>query len=211
MTFDEIILKTVKNNIPVTIKWKDNRLMYEIPGFSKSGTIDLYQEDEIYWTVGRYNTKKQIEEARLFVEENGYVESFDRRFATIDDIKISEILHANAGDGKIKSASIFDGVKSTSARHKRSEFEGVEEVSIDKFMKDILPSCSSVEAFLSNSHQGNLVSLTTAKNADSKPIFKWANNYSWTFNGNLAGKSQLKEAVKDAGGNVSGVDRKSVV
>lgn len=67
MTFDEIILKTVKNNIPVTIKWKDNRLMYEIPGFSKSGTIDLYQEDEIYWTVGRYNTKKQIEDFRDLV------------------------------------------------------------------------------------------------------------------------------------------------
>jgi len=156
-------------------------------------------------------TKKQIEEAKKFVEENGYEESFNRRFATIDDIKASEILHVNVGDGEIKSVSIFDGVKSTSTRHKRSEFDNVEEVSIDKFMRDILPECTSVEAYLSNKQDGNLVSLTTANLKESKPIFKWTNNYSWTFNGNLAGKSQIKEAVKTAGGRVDGVLRFSLI
>lgn len=66
-------------------------------------------------------------------------------------------------------------------------------------MSDILPTCTSVEAFLDNKHEGNLVSLTTANAKDSKPIFKWSNNYSWTYNGNLAGKSQIKENVKSAG------------
>lgn len=156
-------------------------------------------------------TKKQIEEAKKFVEENGYAESFDRRFATIDDIDVSEIRHTNVGDGKIKKASIFDNVKSTtSTRHKRSEFDGVEEVSIDKFMEDILPTCTSVEAFFTNNQQGNLVSLTTANNPDAKPLFKWNNPFSWTFNGNLAGKSEIKAAVKSRGGNVDGVMRVSL-
>ena len=156
-------------------------------------------------------TKKQIEEAKSFVEENGYVESFNRRFATIDDIKASEIKHINVGDGTIKSVSIFDNVKSTSTRHKRSEFDNVEEVSIEKFMQDILPSCAAVEAYLSNKQEGNLVSLTTADDDKSKPIFKWNNNYSWTFKGNLAGKSMIKEAVKTAGGKVDGVLRFSIM
>lgn len=156
-------------------------------------------------------TKKQIEDAKKFVEENGYEESFNRRFATIDDIKASEILHVNVGKGEIKSVSIFDGVKSTSTRHKRSEFDNIEEVSIEKFMKDILPECTSVEAYLSNKHDGNMVSLTTANVKESKPIFKWPNNYSWTFNGNLAGKSQIKKAVKDAGGRVDGILRFSII
>lgn len=156
-------------------------------------------------------TQKQIAEAKKFVEENGYEESFDRRHATIEDIKVSEILHINSGDGKIKAVSVFDNVKSTSTRHKRSEFDSVEEVGIEKFMKDILPGCSSIEAFLSNTHEGNLASITTANNPDSKPIFKWDNNYSWTFNGNLAGKSQIKEAVKVAGGNVTGILRASMI
>ena len=156
-------------------------------------------------------TKKQIEEAKLFVEENGYTESFNRRFATIDDIKVSEILHSNIGKDKIKDVSIFDNVKSTSTQHKRNEFENIEEVHIDKFMKDILPGCTNVEVFLKNEHEGNFVSLTTANNPDSKPIFKWNNNYSWTFKGNLAGKSQIKEAVKMKGGNVEGVLRCSMI
>lgn len=152
-------------------------------------------------------TKKQIEEAKKFVEENGYELSFDRRFATIDDIKASEILHVNVGSGQIPSVSIFDSVKSTSTRHKRSEFDKVEEVSIDKFMLDILPNCTSVEAYLENRLEGNMVSLTTSNIKESKPIFKWSNNYSWTFNGNLAGKSQLTEMVEAKGGRTDGVFR----
>jgi hypothetical protein len=35
--------------------------------------------------------------------------------------------------------------------------------------------------------------------------------FSWTYNGNLAGKSFIKEAVKDKGGNVEGVLRGSLV
>jgi|GEM_PF-353413 hypothetical protein len=155
-------------------------------------------------------TKKQIEEAKLFVEENGYTESFDRRCATLDDIKVSEIKHINSGKGEVKSVSIFDGVKATATRHKRSEFDGVEEVGIEKFMTDILPTCTSVEVFLKNSHAGNLMTMTTANNKDSKRIFKWPNNYSWTFNGNLAGKSEIKEAVKSSGGKIDGVLRFSI-
>jgi len=152
-------------------------------------------------------TKRQIEEAQKFVEENGYTESFDRRFATIDDIKVSEILHSNIGKDAVKTVSIFDGVKPVKSQHKRNQFDGIEEVSIEKFMKDILPGCTSVEAFLQNNHERNMVSLTTANVKESKPIFKWNNNYSWTFNGNLAGKSQLSEMVEAKGGRTDGVFR----
>ena len=155
-------------------------------------------------------TKKQIEDAKKFVEQNGYTESFDRRLATINDIKISEIIHSNVGDDKVKSVSIFDNVKATSTRHKKSEFDGIEEVTVEKFMKDILPTCTSIEAYLQGKHSGNMVTMTTSNNEDSKPIFNWSNNYSWTYNGNLAGKSFIKEAVKSAGGKVDGVLRFSI-
>lgn len=152
-------------------------------------------------------TKKQIEEAKKFVEQEGYEESFNRRLANIDDIKVTEILHSNVGDGKIANVSIFDGVKSTSTRHKRSEFEDIEEVDIDKFMTKVLPTVSSVEVYLKNNHEGNMVSLTTANNPDSKKIMKWDNNYSWTFSGNLAGKSQLADMVQAKGGRTDGAFR----
>lgn len=156
-------------------------------------------------------TQRQIDQARDFVEENGYTDSFNRRFANIDDIKASEIKHINAGDGEIKEVSMFDNVKSTKSQHKRNQFDNVEEVSIEKFMSDILPECSSVEAYLKNSHEGHMVTMTTSDVEDSKPIFKWDNNYSWTFNGNLAGRSQIKESVKMRGGAVDGVLRFSIM
>lgn len=155
-------------------------------------------------------TQRQIEEAKQFVSENGMEDSFNRRLATIDDIKASEIKHMNIGKGEIQSVSVFDNVKSTSTRHKRAEFDNVEEVTIDKFMQDILPTAISIEVMLRNAHEHNMVTLTTAKSDDSKPIFKWSNNYSWTYNGNLAGKSEIKEAVKSRGGNVDGVMRISL-
>ena len=156
-------------------------------------------------------TKKQIEEAKKFVVDGGYEESFIRRAATLDDIKVSDILHSNVGDGTIKPVSIFDGVKPTATRHKKSEFDGIPEVDIEKFMKDILPGCSSIEAYFTSGHKGNLVTMTTAENKDSKRIFRWPNNFSWTYNGNLAGKSQIKQAVKAAGGFVDAFFRFSIM
>lgn len=156
-------------------------------------------------------TKKQIEEAQRFVEENGYTASFNRRLATIDDINVTEIKHISSGDGKVASVTMFDNIKATATQHKRAKFDDVEEVSIEKFMSDILPKCTSVEAYLMNKHEGNMVTLTITVDKESKPIFKWNNNYSWNFNGNLAGKSQIKDAVGSRGGKVDGVLRFSIM
>lgn len=153
-------------------------------------------------------TKKQIAEAEKFVEDNEYAESFERRCATIDDINISEILHSNMSS-TIKKVSIFDKVKPT--RHKKSEFDNVEEVGIDKFMSDILPTCTSVELYLTAKHEKNFVNLLTSVNKDSKGMFKWNNNFSWTYNGNLAGKSEIATAVKEKGGCVDAPLRCSII
>jgi hypothetical protein len=150
-------------------------------------------------------TQAQINLAKKFVEENNYTESFQRRLATIDDIKASDILHINRDNSKVKTVNIFDNIKTPSGngRHKRSEFDKIEEVGIDKFMSEILPNCTNVELFLENRMEGNLVNLTTSTE-NSKQIFKWNNPFSYTFNGNLAGKSQIKENVKAVGGKVEG-------
>jgi hypothetical protein len=158
-------------------------------------------------------TKKQIEEAEKFVVENGYEESFDRRCATLEDIKVCDILHSNQDAAAVKTkVSVFDKIApSPSTRHKKSEFKGIEEVNIDKFMKDILPGCSQVELYLTGNLKNNFVTLLTSVNKDSKPIFKWNNNFSWTYCGNLAGKSQIKAAVKSAGGFVDAPFRFSIM
>jgi len=153
-------------------------------------------------------TKKQIEDAKKFVEENEYTESFDRRLATIDDIHISQILHVNSGNSAIKVKSLFDGVTASKPESFKLPLN-IPIISIGKFMED-LSSYESVEAYLENKLVNNLVTLTTSKNRESKNIFKWDNNFSWTFIGNLTGKSQIKEAVKGRGGKTDAPVRLSM-
>ena len=157
-------------------------------------------------------TQAQINLAKKFVEDNGYSASFNRRLATIDDIKASEILHINRDNSKVKPISMFDSIKTSSGvgRHKRSEFDKVEEVSIDKFMLDILPTCTNIELLMENKFEGNLVNLTTIVEKEAKQIFKWNNPFSYTFNGNLAGKSMIKDAVESRGGKTDAKIRVSI-
>lgn len=212
--------------------WVNTSKVGAIAGFRNTaiGTlmVELSEGKEINEAVKAFNkmvdpvnymkatapiTKSQIAQAEKFVEENGYADSFERRCATIDDIMVSDILHSNISAAEVKTKiSVFDRVKSTApSRHKRSEFDNVEEVTIEKFMSDILPNCTSVEVYLMNKHKKNFVNLLTSVNKDSKNMFKWNNNFSWTYNGNLAGKSEITEAVKAKGGCVDAPLRCSII
>ena len=156
-------------------------------------------------------TEAQKRQAIETIKNLGYEDSFNRRLASLRDINVNEIIHTNAGDGKIKTASVFDKVvTSTSTRHKRSQFNDVEEVNIDKFMKDILPNSTSVEVLLENRLENNLVVMHTSENEDCKLPFKWSNPFGWTYKGNLSGKSEIKENVAKAGGRIEAVLRCSL-
>lgn len=159
-------------------------------------------------------TKAMIQIAEKQIEELGYSDSFERRFATIDDIDISEIKHSNVDNSKEKPVGLFAkaGVVTTEFnRHKKAEFDKVETISIEKFMESVLPNVTSVEVFMENRFENNLVSLFTTKNKTAKNLFKWNNPFSWTYNGNLSGKSMIKDAVKSKGGNVEGILRASMI
>jgi hypothetical protein len=162
----------------------------------------------------------QIDAATKRIVELGYEDSFKRRFATVDDINngttINEIIYTGANNIKPSNkGTLFANVKPSApkdlSRHKKAEFDKVEEVSIETFLEQILPGAKSIEVLLESSFSNNLVTMTTSNDKECKPLFKWSNPFSWTYNGNLAAKSFIKEAVKSAGGNVEGMLRSSLV
>ena len=155
-------------------------------------------------------TQKEILPAQEFVEKNGYSESFDRRCATIEDIVADQVLFSNTDAAAAKTkVSIFDSIKPTAPVKTNVDFTKLSEVSIDEFMADLLPKCSNIELWLDNEHKNNFMTLLTSNNPNSKKIFKWDNNFSWTFGNNLTGVSQLNlgQAVQQRGGSVSGAIR----
>lgn len=154
-------------------------------------------------------TKKMLEDAKKTIEELGYMDSLARRYATLDDITVNNILFSNKDAAKrISGASVFDEMMSE-ATSSPKKFSKVEEVSVDKFISDILPTASGLEAYLENRHANNMVSLIAPKNDDAKTMFKWDNGFSWAYSGNLT-DSDVKQNVKSAGGAVDGVLRFSI-
>lgn len=157
-------------------------------------------------------TEKQKKEAEKFVNDNGYTASFNRKLPILSDIKAYAFKYVDNGDGEIKEVSMFDKLKPTKKhQHKRNQFDNIEEVGVEKFINDILPSCDSVEVYLENRHENNMVTMTSSVEEDSKCLFKHTNNFLWDYNGNLSGKSEIKNAVKSKGGKVDGVLRFSMM
>lgn len=146
-------------------------------------------------------TKAMIEKARQTIEELGLTSALERRYATLNDITINNILYADRSAKSVITGDVFDELVTASAVNAKS-FDKIEQVSIDKFITDILPRAESIEVFVDNSHAGNFVSLIAPVDPTAGGLFSWPNNFSWSYNGDLA--DSIKERVKKAGGNVTG-------
>ena len=146
-------------------------------------------------------TKAMIEQAKNKIEEMGLTSALERRYATINDITVNNIIFANRESRKKMTNNVFDEI-SGGVSEKTKNLDKIEEVTIDKFISDIIPKVNSIEVMFENRHAGNLVSLVAPVDPTAGRLFKWSNNFSWSYNGELA--DSIKERVKKAGGNVSG-------
>ena len=146
-------------------------------------------------------SKKMIDAAKTKIEELGLTSALERRYATLADITINNVLFADRTVRKAIDKNVFDEL-SAGANCKPKKLDKVEEVSIEKFIKDILPGAESLEVMVENKHVNNLVSLIAPIDPTAAGLFKWPNNFSWSYNGEFA--DSIKERVKAAGGNVTG-------
>ncbi len=149
-------------------------------------------------------TPRMIEDAKAKLIELGLYDSLARRYANLSDISINDVLYADRGvQPLLKDGDVFDQLKTKATTVSPKTFDRVDTVSLETFLADVLPLASTIEVFLENKQEKNLVSLVTAAHPDTAALFKWDNAFSWSYNGDLA-DSYIKERVAAKGGNVTG-------
>ena len=158
-------------------------------------------------------TPQMLEDAKAKIAELGYMESLPRRFATLNDITVNNVLFSNKDAAKrmpgATAADDFFSDMEKSAVVDPRKFSRVQQIGIEDIVEKVLPTARNIEVFFENKHAANLVSLIAPVNMDAPSMFKWGNAFSWAYSGNLA-DSKLKERVKAAGGDVTGVLRFSI-
>jgi len=145
-------------------------------------------------------TKAMADRARTTVQELGLTSALQRRYATLADVSVNNVLFADRSARKAMAGDVFSEIATPSAV-KPKAFDRVEEIGVDKFLADVLPRATSLEILVENRLAGNFVSLTAPVDAKAPLMFKWGNAFSWSYTGDLA-DSSVKQRVKRAGGIV---------
>ena len=152
-------------------------------------------------------TQGMIKKAQATVEKLGLEPSLSRRYATAEDLTINNVFFADRSTQKMMQGGVFDDLmKDTSV--KPPKLDRVQEMPVEDFIKNVIPTATSIEMFVENNHTNNFMSVIAPQDPDAPNLMKWGNNFSWTYNGEVA--DSIKERVKAAGGNVEGVLRNSL-
>ena len=142
-------------------------------------------------------TPKMVEQAVATIRELDLETALDRRHAVLDDVSVNDVLWAdNKAQQHMKDGLTDLLMPSAKTTHITARML---DTTLEEFIKNVLPEAVSIDARVSNTIENNFMSITAPVNADAKSLFKWDNNFAWSYNGNIT--DSIKELVKTAGGN----------
>lgn len=145
-------------------------------------------------------TPRMIQDAMKTINEAGLTEDLERRFAKISDVSVNNVLWVDnsvAGQMQGNIENLLMGAATAPA----AKAGAAEAIGIEEFVSKVLPLVHSMEMLVQGQHTNNFVSLTAPVHGSTGKLFKWANDFGWSYDGNIT--DSIKEKVKKAGGNVT--------
>lgn len=149
-------------------------------------------------------TPGMVKKAMETIQELDLEPALERRFAVTGDVSVRDVLWAN-GDTKPMMKGGIGGVLEAHAKSSRAETvdeSRAEDITLDDFVVRVLPNATGLEVFFKGAHTGNLMALTAPVHSAPARLFRWDNDFAWSYGGNVA--DSIKERVKKAGGRVEG-------
>lgn len=155
-------------------------------------------------------TPGMVKKAMDTIESLGLEPALERRFATIGDVSVNDVKWVDGAVKPLMKGGIGDVLMqhaSTTVDPSKDE-ERAEDVSLDDFMAKVLPETQGMEVLFAGRHLGNLMALTAPVQPEPRQLFRWTNDFAWSYGGNVA--DSIKDRVKKAGGQVTGTLRVSL-
>lgn len=149
-------------------------------------------------------TPAMVKKAMETIQSLDLEPALERRFAVMGDISVNDVLWVDGAARPLMKGGIGDVLmahaKSTHVSNGLAP--NAEDISMDDFMSKVLPKATDLELLFKNEHVGNLMALTAPVDPQPRQLFKWTNDFAWSYGGNVA--DSIAERVKKAGGRVEG-------
>lgn len=143
-------------------------------------------------------TPKMIEAAKQRLVELDLMSALHRRRLDPRDLTVAHALHVHRPQQKA-AGDVFAEIAGEAVVDTKT-LSKVEEIGVEAFIENVLPTAKSLKILFEQQHLTNLVTLTGPQDAEAKNLFKWDNSFGWSYTGGLA--DSVKERVKARGGNV---------
>lgn len=146
-------------------------------------------------------TPKMVEAAVAELKELRLEGAVHRRFAHIEDVSVNDVLYVdNSVRGRMKDSGGLAELLAGEVKAPTVDLSKAVPIKIDEFMSEVVPKATGIKVLVKNNQEGNFVSVTAPVDEDSGQLFKWANDFAWSYKDNVA--DAIKARVKAAGGNV---------
>ena len=146
-------------------------------------------------------TKKMLEEAKQKIEELGYSDSLQRRYAVMEDLSVKDVIFADRNVvSTLQDSTDFFDILEQEAITKPIDYGYIQAISLDEFISEVVPEATEIKLYTEASLISNFVSLIASVNKDASSMFKWDNPFSWAYKNNMA--DSMKQQVKAMGGDV---------